>query len=125
LKFLIDECLTVELVEEAHAAAFEAYHIVQVGKAGWKDWNIASFAEQQDLTIVTNNAADFLKIYSRRQVHPGLVIIIPSVPVKIQRELFRVALDAIGNVTDLVNKVLEVDIAENRTSATLYDLPLS
>jgi hypothetical protein len=44
LKFLIDECLTLELVEIARLRGFtESSHIVWLGKAGWKDWELKAF----------------------------------------------------------------------------------
>jgi predicted nuclease of predicted toxin-antitoxin system len=61
MKFLIDECLSVDLVSLAHRAGHEAQHIAHMGKAGWKDWNVAVFAREGDFVLVTNNASDFLK----------------------------------------------------------------
>jgi hypothetical protein len=44
LKFLIDECLTLELVEVARERGFpESSHVVWMGKAGWKDWELKAF----------------------------------------------------------------------------------
>jgi predicted nuclease of predicted toxin-antitoxin system len=37
VRFLIDECLTVDLVTVAREAGHEAQHVAQVGRAGWKD----------------------------------------------------------------------------------------
>jgi hypothetical protein len=59
VKFLIDECLTVELVDVAGGAGYEAHHVAHVGRAGWKDWNVVRYAREHDFTLVTNNAADF------------------------------------------------------------------
>ena len=44
MRFLIDECLTVDLVSVANRAGHEAHHVTRVGKAGWKDWNVARYA---------------------------------------------------------------------------------
>ena len=41
MRFLIDECLTIDLVSIAGRAGYEARHVAHVGKAGWKDWNVA------------------------------------------------------------------------------------
>lgn len=35
MRFLIDECLSVDLVTIAAQAGYEAYHVARVGKAGW------------------------------------------------------------------------------------------
>jgi hypothetical protein len=37
VRFLIDECLSLDLVGEARRAGFAAYHAAHVGKAGWED----------------------------------------------------------------------------------------
>jgi predicted nuclease of predicted toxin-antitoxin system len=37
MRFLIDECLTVDLVTVAHHAGHEARNVALVGKAGRKD----------------------------------------------------------------------------------------
>jgi len=57
VRLLIDECLSPELARDAQAAGFEAYHLVHLGRAGWQDWNIAGFAVDQDMILVTNNRA--------------------------------------------------------------------
>jgi predicted nuclease of predicted toxin-antitoxin system len=41
MRFPIDECLTLDLVSIATQAGYEARHVAHVGKAGWKDWNVA------------------------------------------------------------------------------------
>jgi predicted nuclease of predicted toxin-antitoxin system len=79
VRFLIDECLSLDLVDEARGAGFEAYHVGHIGKAGWKDWTIAAFALAQDMVVVTNNATDFRALLRRERLHPGLVVIVPSV----------------------------------------------
>jgi predicted nuclease of predicted toxin-antitoxin system len=123
LRFLIDECLTVELTADAHARGFEAYHVVHVGKSGWSDWNIAAFAVAGELIVVTNNAADFLRLYGRRPVHPGLVIILPSVTVAAQRRLFSGVLEALRDSPELVSKVIEADFVDGEPTLMLYEFP--
>jgi predicted nuclease of predicted toxin-antitoxin system len=63
MKFLIDECLTVELVLDAEQKGYESYHLVRIGKAGWMDWNIVPYAVDNDFILVTNNAGDFRQLY--------------------------------------------------------------
>ncbi|MGH8132693.1 MAG: DUF5615 family PIN-like protein [Steroidobacteraceae bacterium] len=62
MRFLIDECLSVRLVVVAGEAGYEAHHVAHLGKEGWKDWNVASYACEKDFVLVTNNAADFRKL---------------------------------------------------------------
>ena len=78
-RFLIDECLSIDLVSIASRAGHDAQHVVRVGKAGWKDWNVARHAAEGDFVVVTNNASDFRRLYAVQPLHAGLVIIIPSV----------------------------------------------
>ena len=37
MRFLIDECLSVDLVTVAGESGYEARHVAHVGRAGWKD----------------------------------------------------------------------------------------
>ena len=57
MRFLIDECLTIDLVSIASQAGHEAQHVAHVGKAGWKDWNVARHAAAGDFVLVTNTTA--------------------------------------------------------------------
>ena len=123
MRFLIDECLTIGLVEEARRWGFEAHHLVRLGRAGWRDWNIAAFAMADDFVLVTNNAVDFLQFYARQDVHPGLVLILPSVERAAQLVLFRAALRALKDLPDVVNKVIEASFDGLDTRVRIYDLP--
>jgi predicted nuclease of predicted toxin-antitoxin system len=122
VRFLIDECLSVELVDVAGQGGYEARHVAHVGKAGWKDWNVARYALDGDLVLVTNNAGDFRRLYAAASLHPGLIILIPSVSRRLQRQLFRFALDELAAIGDLVNRVLEVDFDGEDAVASFYDL---
>ncbi|MCB8883958.1 DUF5615 family PIN-like protein [Acidisoma cellulosilytica] len=79
MRFLIDACLSVDLVSVAHKAGHEAQHVARIGKAGWKDWNVVRHAHEGDFILVTNNASDFRRLYADEALHAGLVIIIPNV----------------------------------------------
>jgi predicted nuclease of predicted toxin-antitoxin system len=125
MRFLIDECLSVDLVSVAGQAGHEALHVAHVGKAAWKDWNIARYASDGDFVLVTNNAGDFRRLYAAQTLHAGLVIIIPNVNRAIQRQLFRGAIDVLATMDDPVNRVLEVDIDGDDVTFTIYDLPAS
>jgi predicted nuclease of predicted toxin-antitoxin system len=79
VRFLIDECLTIELAVAARAMGYEAHHVVHLGKRGWRDWNIRDYAITHDFILVTNNASDFRRLYGSPDLHPGLVILVPNV----------------------------------------------
>jgi hypothetical protein len=40
IRFLIDECLSIDLIPIASAAGHEAQHVARIGKAGWSEWNV-------------------------------------------------------------------------------------
>lgn len=123
MRFLIDECLSIDLVLTASQAGHEAQHVARVGKAGWKDWNVARHAAEGDLVLVTNNASDFRQLYATQPLHAGLVIILPNVNRVMQRQLFQGALDELARVGEPINRVLEVDIEGDEVTFRLYDLP--
>lgn len=123
MKFLIDECLSPTLVDEARLAGFEAYHVVHIGKASWRDWDLVAHAVAQDLILVTNNATDFRDLYAGEELHSGLVIIVPSVDRETQRRLFQFVLSVLAEAPDLANKVLEVHLASDGVDAEMYDWP--
>jgi predicted nuclease of predicted toxin-antitoxin system len=121
LRFLIDECISSSLLQAAYTAGHGAQHVTRLGKSGASDQELARYAAEQDLIIVTNNARDFRKLMETVDVHPGLVIIVPNVISSDQRKLFDNALAWIREQTlaDLVNQVVEVDFDD----VTIYDLP--
>lgn len=123
MKFLIDECLSIDLVSVANQGGYEAQHVAHVGKAGWKDWNVAQYAHDGDFVLVTNNASDFRRLYAAQPLHAGLVIIIPNVNRMLQRQLFRGALDALAKWGEPINSVLEVDTDGDDVTFDLYQLP--
>ena len=122
MRFLIDECLSIDLIAVANVAGYEAQHVARIGKAGWKDWNVAAYAAEGDFVLVTNNAGDFRKIYATTPLHAGLVIIVPNVDRVLQTALFRAALETVTEPNDLVNRVLEVCIDGDEIILALYDL---
>ena len=125
MRFLIDECLSIDLISIASAAGHEAQHLARVGKAGWKDWNVTRYAAEGDFVLVTNNASDFRRIYATTQLHAGLIIIVPNVDRVLQCRLFRAALEALTMPDDLVNRVLEIGIDDDEVTLDVYDLPRS
>jgi predicted nuclease of predicted toxin-antitoxin system len=123
VRFLIDECLSVDLVAVAGESGHEAQHVAHVGRAGWKDWNVVCYASEGDFILVTNNASDFRQLYAGLPLHAGLVILIPAVTRVVQRRLFKAELEELGMIGEPVNRVLEVDLDGDAVTLTLYDLP--
>jgi predicted nuclease of predicted toxin-antitoxin system len=123
MRFLIDECLSVDLVSVANRAGHEAQHVAHIGKAGWKDWNVAGYARDGDFVLVTNNASDFRRLYAAEMVHAGLVIIIPNVGRVVQQLLFNGAIEELSQIGEPINRVVEVDLDGDVMTFEIYDLP--
>jgi predicted nuclease of predicted toxin-antitoxin system len=117
VRFLIDECLSVHLVAVARRAGHDAHHVAHLGRAGWKDWNVARYARDGDFILVTNNASNFRRLYAAQLLHAGLVILVPAVGRNLQQHLFKAA------IGEPVNRVLEVDLDGDDVTLALYDLP--
>ena len=111
-RFLIDECLSGELVVTAKARGYDADYVPHLGKAGWQDWNLVRYAIDNDYIVVTLNRRDFLKQHAGLPLHPGLVILLPHAPDnrgQHQAKLFEKALAACANRNDdLINCLMEV-----------------
>lgn len=123
MRFLIDECLTVDLVSVAHQAGHEAQHVARIGRAGWKDWHVVRHATAGDFVLVTNNASDFRRLYTAEPLHAGLIVIVPSVGRREQRQLFRGALEELTRFGEPINHVLEIGIVGDEVTFTFYALP--
>jgi hypothetical protein len=134
MKFLIDECLTPDLVAIANNAGYEAHHVTRIGKQSEKDWELVSYAIENDFAMVTRNSKDFRGedgkpgFLTREELHPGLIC--PNAyPMDRERMalLFAHALEFLrgDNITDLINQVLEVDHGEDEVTLRLYEAPPS
>lgn len=106
---LIDECLYPGLAGVANARGHHATHVVFRGLQGTRDEHLVSLIMRENFVLVTSNGKDFLRLYGRQELHPGLIILIPgNLDREEQIEFFNVVLDAIEPLEDLVNKVVEV-----------------
>jgi predicted nuclease of predicted toxin-antitoxin system len=123
MRFLIDECLTPDLVTVAQQAGYEAYHVAHIGKASWSDWDIAAHAHERDFVVVTNNASDFRRLYANSSLHAGLVILITGTGWLTQMRLFKAALDDLEARGELINQALEVWLDGDDLKNARYDLP--
>lgn len=136
VKFLIDECLSLDLVAVAHGRGFvESSHVVWMGKAGWKDWELKPFILEGDWTLVTRNSVDFrghtdnpgtTGQFADVPLHAGLVCINgPSeMNAEVQCELFEAVLDEIGEAQQLVNEAIEVDLDSLDGEFTIHRYPM-
>jgi predicted nuclease of predicted toxin-antitoxin system len=122
MKLLIDECLHTSLTGVAHDAGYACDHVNFLGLSGYKDWQLIQRIRDGEYTFVTNNRVDFAALYGREDIHPGLIIILPNVVPRLQRELFRAALTYIGD-RELVNTVLEVDLTDAGARCREFSYP--
>jgi predicted nuclease of predicted toxin-antitoxin system len=122
MRFLIDECLHESLVGLAHAAGFEATHVNHLGLSGQPDWALAERIVKDEFTFVTNNRVDFLRIFRKMELHPGLVVLVPNVVPALQRALFEGAIRYLAG-RDLVNTVIEVSLEGETVRCVEYQLP--
>jgi predicted nuclease of predicted toxin-antitoxin system len=105
MKFLFDECLSPELTKLAHAKGCgESVHVVWLGRAGLKDWELKPFILKDDWTFVTKNSVDFRGAvekpgakgqYADIAIDAGLICLNgpPGMDLDMQLELFEQALD--------------------------------
>lgn len=110
IRLLIDECLSPLLTAVAYARGIEATHVNYLGLASAPDHILLPVIAGGDYTFVTNNRADFLRLYRHIEVHAGLLIIVPARRKQVQERLLGVALDAIAaRGFDTVNQLCEVN----------------
>ena len=127
-KLLIDECLSSELALMARERGHhEASHVVWIGKAGWKDWELKRFLLEEDWVLVTRNSGDFRGPrekpgskgqYSDVSIHSGLICLNAPVGMDLvlQRELFAEVLDELDTDPDLTNQILEVTLEDSEAA---------
>ena len=101
----------------------ECFHVNWLGLSGEADWDLMPRIVEEDFTFVTNNARDFRKLYGKEQLHAGLVIIVPQVLPKLQRQLFVLTLQELAKGEAIVNEVIEVSIDGDEAVLTRYSLP--
>ena len=127
MKFLIDECLSPELVAIARARGHgESTHVTWLGMRSRKDWSIVRRAVTDGYVLVTNNATDFRALFGREEVHAGLVCINMAaslMSLEVQRRLFALALDRLGG-REPINELLEITLNERKVvHVERYDFP--
>jgi predicted nuclease of predicted toxin-antitoxin system len=122
MRFLIDECLHESLVGLAHASGIEAMHVNHLGLSGRPDWVLAGRITEGEFTFVTNNRADFLQLFGKMELHPGLIVLVPNVVPTLQRALFRAAIQYLAG-RDLLNAVIEVSLEGKTVRCVEYELP--
>jgi predicted nuclease of predicted toxin-antitoxin system len=127
VKFLIDECLSPELVAIARAHGHsESMHVTWLGMRSRKDWSIVRRAIADNYVLVTNNTTDFMALLRREEVHAGLVCINVApglMSLDVQKRLFALALDRLGD-GEPINELLQITLDEHKViRVERYDFP--
>lgn len=107
-RILIDECLSPILAARGQAKGWDATHVRFIGRAGYQDYSLMDIILGGDFLFVTNNARDFIKLFSKVDLHNGLVVIIPRARLAEQIDMFEAALIFIEGLSDTVNRLIEV-----------------
>ena len=135
MKLLIDECLSPELAKRAHARGYgESSHVVWLGRAGLKDWELKPVILAGDRTFVARNAIHFRGPaakpgtsgqYADVAIHAGLICLDgpTGLDLDMQIELFDQALDELAGDGDLVNQVMEITREDDSVHVLRYSLP--
>jgi len=123
VRFLIDECLHRSLVDLAQAAGFEATHVNHLGLAGKPDWVLAERIANDEFTFVTNNRADFVQLFDKMALHPGLIVLVPSVAPAMQRSF--PGRTSVHRWPGLANTVIELSLDGKAVRCVGYELPRS
>lgn len=118
MRFLVDECLSPDLVFIARDRGFsESMHVTWLGLTSKKDWAIVQRAVKDEYVLVTNNTTDFTSLVEREKTHAGLVClnVAPGfMNLEVQKRLFEHALDQLKEKKP-ANEVLEVTLTANQT----------
>lgn len=117
---------------------FESAHVVWMGCAGWKDWELKQVLLAQDWVLVTRNSEDFRGPshapgskgqYAGVTLHAGIICINGPAGMDLNwhRRLFEEALDELDRDSDLTNQVLEITLEHNKSGIDLirYRMPNS
>jgi len=126
VKFLVDECLSPDLVAIARARGHgESTHVTWLGLRSRKDWSIVRRAIADGYVLVTNNTTDFMALLRREKVHAGLVCLNVAhglMSLDVQKRLFALAVDRLGD-REPINELLEITLTEHRSVLVArYDL---
>lgn len=90
--------------------------------SGQPDWALADRIVKDEFTFVTNNRVDFIQLFGKMELHPGLVVLVPSVVPGLQLALFEGAIRYLAG-RDLVNTVIEVSLQGETVRCVEYQLP--
>jgi predicted nuclease of predicted toxin-antitoxin system len=133
LAFLVDENLTPVLAEMAQERGYHAMHATWVRLRGRRDHQVASYAVNNNMILVTNDMSDFRRIYRRRKLHPGIVFLAVMDSGIMDRDaqtfMFEAALENVEE-DEPINEAVQAQLDENEdgdwvVTVSRYPLPRS
>lgn len=113
MKVLLDENLSPRLVPRLAALGVYAAHVAHLGRAGLTDPALFRYAFDQDMVVVTINAADFLTLAADCELHPGVIVLrVSGLTAEEQWEhlepVIRLLTSDPATEADMVNQAIEV-----------------
>lgn len=112
MKFLLDEHLSPTLVPRMASLGCYGVAVPHVGLSGASDPVVWRYAYENDLTVITTNAKDFLALLDV-EVHPGLIVLRESgLSRQEQWDRIQPVLEHLLKLNDpnfMLNKVIEID----------------
>jgi predicted nuclease of predicted toxin-antitoxin system len=122
VKLLLDENLSPKVAETlARDDGIDACHVRDRGLLGATDADVLERAFAEDRIFVTKNVGDFERLAQARELHAGIVLIEQGdVTRDEQLALMRRVIEKLGEIPDLVNRVLRV---ADDGALTVEDIP--
>ena len=110
MKLLLDENLSPKVAETlVRDNGVDVCHVRDRGLLGATDAEVLERAFAEDRIFVTKNVGDFERLAHARELHAGIVLIEQGdLTREEQLELMRRVVEKLGEVPDLVNRVLRV-----------------
>jgi predicted nuclease of predicted toxin-antitoxin system len=122
VRFLLDEHLSPTLVSRMASLACYALAVPYVGLSGANDPAVWRYAYENDLTVITTSAKDFLALLNV-EVHPGLIVLRESgLSRQEQWERIEPVLRYLLEQNDpnfMLNKVIEVEAPDRFSTREL------
>lgn len=109
--FLIDECVSADLIEVANIYNHWGMHVGRSRSLrSLNDWDLTRNAVSDNLVFVTNNARDFISLYSKINLHSGFIVILPTARKEVQCAYFEDVLKRLESENDISNRIVRVEL---------------
>ncbi len=111
MRLLLDEHISPKIAEWAAALGIYSQSVPHVGLSGSSDRSVWSYAFENDFTVVTTNARDFV-VLLEVELHAGLIVLREGgLSRKAQWDQLKPALEHVlstGDADYMINKLIEV-----------------